>query len=76
MEANDLLLLEQYVGQDAELRDLWEQHQEFERMLQKMESRPFNSPAQVQEIKELKKKKLAGKTRIQSLLDKYRTTEA
>lgn len=76
MEANDLLLLEKYVEEDAELKALWEQHQDYERMLEKMERRPANSPTQLQEIKELKKKKLAGKTKLIAILDTYRTSEA
>lgn len=75
MEQADLVLIERYQEQDSELKALWEQHQEFERILRKYEGRPYLSPTQGQEIKQLKKKKLAGKTKLQQLLQKYRQTE-
>jgi len=76
MEALEHALIEKYASQDSELRALWLQHQEFEKMIIKLEGKPFLSPVVQQEIKELKKKKLAGKTKLQALLDKYRQQEA
>jgi uncharacterized protein YdcH (DUF465 family) len=76
MEASDRALIEKYSVEDSELRALWDQHQAFEQMIVKLEGKPFQSPAIEQEIKELKKKKLAGKTKLQALLDKYRQQEA
>jgi len=76
VEANDLALIEKFRGQDTELRDLYDQHVEYEKMLEKLEGKPYLSPTQHQEIKQLKKKKLAGKTKLQYLLDKYRQMEA
>ncbi|MCM0755860.1 DUF465 domain-containing protein [Desulfovibrio aminophilus] len=76
MENNDLAIIEKYGSQDSELRDLYEQHQEYEKLLDKLESKPYLSPTQMQEIKAIKKKKLAGKTKLQFLLDKYRQAEA
>jgi uncharacterized protein YdcH (DUF465 family) len=76
MEASERALIEKYEIQDTELRALWHQHQEFEKMIVKLEGKPFLSPVVEQEIKELKKKKLAGKTKLQALLDKYRQQEA
>lgn len=76
MEARDLELIKQYEAQDSELRDLYNQHQEYESLLEKLESKPYLSPTQMQEVKALKKKKLAGKTKLQFLLDKYRKPEA
>lgn len=75
MEQADLVLIERYQEQDPELKALWDQHQEYERILLKFEGRPYLSPTQTQEIKQLKKKKLAGKTKLQLVLDKYRETE-
>lgn len=76
MEAQDRAIIEKYEIEDSELRALWQQHQEFEKMIVKLEGKPFLSPVVEQEIKELKKKKLAGKTKLQALLDKYRQQEA
>ncbi len=72
MEAQDLDLIEKYEGEDAELKALWDQHVVYEKMLDKLESKTYLSPTETQEMKELKKKKLAGKTKLQGLLDKYR----
>jgi len=76
MENSERALIEQFESQDSELRALWQQHQDFEKMIVKLEGKPFLSPVVEQEIKELKKKKLAGKTKLQALLDKYRHQEA
>ena len=76
MEAKDLELIEMYGAEDAELKALWDQHIVFEKMVEKLEAKTYLSPTETQEMKELKKKKLAGKTKLQSLLDKYRQAEA
>jgi uncharacterized protein YdcH (DUF465 family) len=76
MENSERALIEKYEGQDNELRALWMQHQDYEKMILKLKGKPFLSPVVEQEIKELKKKKLAGKTKLQALLDKYRQQEA
>lgn len=75
MENRDLELLGQFVEQDAELKALWDQHSQFERMLDRLESKKFLNETEELEVKELKKKKLAGKTKLQYLLDKYRGNE-
>ncbi len=76
MENSERTLIEKYADQDTELRALWLQHLDYEKMIVKLEGKPFQSPVVEQEIKELKKKKLAGKTKLQALLDKYRQQEA
>jgi uncharacterized protein len=76
MEMSERALIEQLAPQDNELGALWHQHLEYEKMIEKLEGKPFLSPVVEQEIKELKKKKLAGKTKLQALLDKYRQQEA
>jgi len=76
MEANDLELIEKYGADDTELKALWDQHVSFEKMLNKLEAKSYLSPTEMQEVKELKKKKLAGKTTLLSLLEKYRQSEA
>lgn len=72
MEAKDLELIEKYGADDSELKALWEQHTAYEKLLDKLESKNYLSPTETQEVKELKKKKLAGKTKLQGVLDKYR----
>ena len=76
MEANDLELIEKYGANDPQIKALWEQHVTYEKMLDKLESKSYLSPTETQEVKELKKKKLAGKTTLSGLLDKYRQLEA
>jgi len=75
MEAKDLELIEKYGAEDVQLKALWDQHATYEKMLDKLESKTYLSPTEMQEMKELKKKKLAGKTTLQGLLDKYRNRE-
>ncbi len=75
MENSERVLIEKFASQDNELRALWLQHQDYEKMIVKLEGKLL-SPVVEQEIKELKKKKLAGKTKLQALLDKYRQQEA
>ncbi|WP_207262228.1 DUF465 domain-containing protein [Desulfovibrio sp. Huiquan2017] len=76
MEAKDLELIEKYGAEDTELKALWDQHTNYEKMLDKLEGKSYLSPTEMQEMKELKKKKLAGKTTLSTLLDKYRQLEA
>lgn len=76
MEAKDVEIIEKYGVEDTELKALWDQHMTYEKMLGKMETKSYLSPTEKQEMKELKKKKLAGKTKLQNLLDKYRAMEA
>lgn len=72
MEAKDLELIQKHGVEDAELKALWDQHVTFGDMLDKLEAKTYLSDTEIQEVKELKKKKLAGKTKLMTLLDKYR----
>lgn len=76
MEPRDLEIIEQFSAEDMELKSLWDQHVVYEKMLEKLEGKSYLSPTETQEMKELKKKKLAGKTKLQTILDKYRDPEA
>ncbi|MFP4128679.1 MAG: DUF465 domain-containing protein [Desulfonatronovibrio sp.] len=57
------------------MKDLWDKHISYEKMLEKYETKPYLTPAEDQEVKEIKKKKLAGKTKIHTILSKYKETE-
>jgi len=76
MEQYDLELIAKYRDQDEELKALWEEHVGFEKRIGKFSSKPFLTPEEDLDFKELKKLKLAGKTKIQELLDKYKEQEA
>jgi uncharacterized protein YdcH (DUF465 family) len=75
MEQQDLELIAANLGHDEELKSLWEEHVGFEKILERYSGKPVLSPAEELEVKEYKKKKLAGKTRIQDLLQKYKRQE-
>ncbi len=76
MDNRDLELIARFSDTDAELRALYDDHVALDKLIDKLESKPYLNATEDQEVKELKKKKLAGKTRIQTLLDKYRKAEA
>ena len=75
MEQQDLELIAANLGHDEELKSLWEDHVGFEKILERYSGKTVLSPAEDLEVKEYKKKKLAGKTRIQDLLQKYKHQE-
>ncbi len=75
MEQFELELIAKYGEQDEELSKLWQEHLDFERRLEKFENKRFITPKDEKEIKRLKKLKLAGKTKIQNILEKYRKQE-
>ncbi|WP_428558739.1 MAG: DUF465 domain-containing protein [Solidesulfovibrio sp. DCME] len=75
MDQRDLDLIAKYGEADPELKSLFEEHVAFEKILEKMESKPYLTPSEETELKEIKKKKLSGKTRIETLLVKYRKAE-
>lgn len=71
MEQNELERIEKYAATDADLKTLWEEHALYEKQITKLEAKPFLSPAEDQELKQLKKQKLEGKTKMHVILDKY-----
>jgi len=75
MEQYELELVAKYGENDPELKALWDEHIAFEKKLEKFENKPFLTPAEEMEMKDLKKKKLSGKTRMQAILEKYKTME-
>jgi len=76
MEQHEVELITKLVPGNEELTELWNEHQEYEKQLARFEGKPYLSPAEDAELKLLKKKKLAGKTKIQTILDKHRKSEA
>ena len=75
MDKRDLELILKYGEQDAEVKSLYDNHVAYERIIDKLESKPYRNANEELEIKELKKKKLAGKTRLEAILIKYRKSE-
>jgi uncharacterized protein YdcH (DUF465 family) len=72
MEDRDIQLIEKYAATDPDLKNLWEDHLLYQKQVDKLETRPYRTPAEEQTLKQLKKQKLEGKTRLESLLIKYR----
>ncbi|CAM2058692.1 DUF465 domain-containing protein [Desulfovibrionales bacterium] len=72
MEQSDLDLLEKFRYNDSELNALWEEHQLYEKQLKKLAKKVFILPDEDRMTKEIKKKKLSGKTKIQVILDRYK----
>ncbi|MCF8038551.1 MAG: DUF465 domain-containing protein [Desulfohalobiaceae bacterium] len=71
MEQHEIDMINRYMETDAELKKLWEEHLDFEKKIQELESKRYLTPVEQSEIKRLKKDKLTGKTKIQYILDKY-----
>ena len=72
MEKHDEELISQLVDKDPELKRHVEEHREFERKLEDLEKKAFLTTEEETEKKNLKKLKLRGKDRIETILSKYR----
>lgn len=75
MDQHELDLLEKYMPTDPELKSLWEDHLLYEKKIEKLESRSYRTPAEQQELKQLKKQKLDGKTKLTHILDRLKQEE-
>ncbi len=75
MEQHEVELLEKYAETDPELKTLWHDHLLYEKQIEKLESKPYRTPAETQSLKHLKKQKLDGKTKFMAILDTYRAQE-
>jgi uncharacterized protein YdcH (DUF465 family) len=72
MEQRDVELIERHMTNDQVLATLYKEHQDFERRLEKFNSKPFLTPAEEVERKNLQKQKLIGRDRIEGILEAYR----
>ena len=72
MESNEIALIEKFSATDNELKALWILHKDYELQLEKLSSKGSLSAVEEMEVKELKKKKLAGKTKLIQLVEKYK----
>jgi hypothetical protein len=76
MEQYELELIAKYGDMDEDLNRLWQEHLDYEKQLDSYENKPYLTASEESEMKRLKKMKLAGKTKIQHILEKYRRQEA
>jgi len=68
MEKRDLQQIRELLPGTPELARLWEEHQELERELERLEALRTWTPDESRRCAELKKRKLAGRDRIQQIL--------
>ncbi|KPJ68732.1 MAG: hypothetical protein AMJ45_01980 [Syntrophobacter sp. DG_60] len=72
MEERDEALINELINRDQILRKYWEEHLELEKRVEEYNKRLYLTPEEELEKKRLKKKKLAGKDKIEAILAKYR----
>ncbi len=75
MEKKDLDLIAELADRSPEIKILWEEHLLYEKQLEKLEKKTYRTPDEERVVKEIKKKKLAGKTKLQNVLNRYQTEE-
>ncbi|MFI3271403.1 MAG: DUF465 domain-containing protein [Pseudomonadota bacterium] len=75
MEQFELQLVDKYAAQDEELKALWDDHVLYSKQLEQLESKAFRTPSEEQTVKQLKKQKLEGKTRLLARLQRYSDME-
>lgn len=75
MDQQEKELLEKYAATEPELKSLWDDHLLYEKQIEKLESKNFLTPTEQQTLKQLKKQKLDGKTRMADILDKLKQQE-
>ena len=71
MDQRERELLEKYAPQDEELSALQGEHALYGKQLEKLESKPYRTPAEEVQVKQLKKQKLEAKTKMVAILDRY-----
>ncbi|MFH0798958.1 MAG: DUF465 domain-containing protein [Pseudomonadota bacterium] len=76
MEQRDLELIERHVSNDKLLEMLYHEHVTFEKQLEKYNNKPFLTPMEETERKNLQKKKLLGRDKIEDILSLYRKQDS
>jgi len=75
MEEKDRILIDKHIGRDEELKSYVLEHQLFEKQLEKLEGKHFLTADEELQQKRIKKLKLAGRDKIESILKKYRDAD-
>ena len=76
MERQDLEIIAHWKERDPDLKRYLDEHEEYERLLEEFNRRPYLTAAESVERKRLQKLKLAGRDRIEQILAKYRQKES
>ena len=71
METQDIDLIQTASRKDKLLATLYKEHLDYERRLAKLDNKLFLTPEEEVVRKELQKKKLVGKDKIEDILRKY-----
>ena len=72
MEEKDKLLIESHINHDEELRKYVEEHILLEKQLEELNKKVYLTPDEEVRQKKIKKLKLAGRDKIETILRKYR----
>lgn len=72
MEPQDREMIQSHLKRDKELALLYREHIDYEKQLAKLDNKLFLTPQEEVLRKELQKKKLLGKDRIENILRRYR----
>ena len=72
MNADERALIERLVPGNAELAQLWKEHEQLEAELAQLRDRRFPTPEEDLREREIRKRKLAGRDRIQVILRAHR----
>jgi uncharacterized protein YdcH (DUF465 family) len=75
MEQRDLELIKKFSSTDNLLSDLYKEHLKYEHEIEKLENKSYLTIDEQMKRMELKKKKLAGKDKIELILRDYRKKE-
>ncbi len=75
MEKRDIELIETLSNENAELKALYEEHLEFERLLEKINDKSYLTPSEDMDRRQLQKKKLLGRDKIEMILREYRAQQ-
>lgn len=70
MEKQDLARIHELLPGEPELARLWDEHQALERELERLKTLRTLTPEELRRRSELKKRKLAGRDRIQEILER------
>lgn len=72
MQAEELKLIEELSQTNAQVKELYEKHAELKKVIQKLEEKPFLTPTEEVELKNLKKEKLEVKTNLLSMVENHK----
>lgn len=75
MEEKDRILIEKHIERDEELKKQVLEHRLFEKQLEELEGKHFLTADEELQQKRIKKLKLAGRDKIESILKKYRDAD-